>query len=1347
MKTSPVKASQAQAKPRRRAQRVTATHPPPPYHINPRLPAHSGSTHARHETRRATSHACTHARARRSPFPPPSTQEAAQEEAAQEAAQEPRPQPVIASLTAAPAPASPAAEWITQEEAAQEAAQEPRPQPVIASLTAAPTPASPAVEWITRTAAAVRSGNPPQERLALLEIFGGAPRRWSMTGAVNMLALQHGMPVRAYSLDAGFEPTENVLDESLLADIGVVIDAALVGVLWLAIPCESRSIMWTQYAEHPFLSRREPDGRADMPPSWRRYARMHNTLIATACALAGRQRVRGGTYYIENPVDVGLPSSPYYQHSKRHHVSLWISSPFRALAAETSPHYATTEMCAWLGRFHKPTTIAGSGPGSSHYLYLVGEVKCRTASHILRATDLKPDGSPYSPEAGEYPQLFCAYAAATWLEPWLAEQLPRPKLMVRSSQRVLAFLARFISSPPEPTEAHTQQSGPPADAPSRTGSLEEWREYSNLSAEEAARASVSYPPLGANLADWRSAHTSLPAHWDESSDVVASKVAEARAHPLQFISRRRAEPELLSNLAERHFPCPTVAVQTEAAPAYAAVAPAPDWPPQPIAAHQLWRDGIYAEILAAVAAVQAACAVGAAGGIMPKLEPRVFAVELMQPWARRHIEEGGAFDNADPLNVVPLQPYSADDPVPQRTDSARADFFVQWSNLLRWPDADMVQQVAITGVEARSRCTHACIVMGHHGGLRRNFSHAADAIEQDTLAGFVSRGRAHPWTFPFIAVARNCVERHQWKLRGGKLCEVVKWRVTTDDSISVDSEVSRNDGIDASAWARAGLPAPQTLAEAVAIVKAACSRMGIAASEIVFERIALWILDLTGAYRVLAVQRREWGQQSYVWSDGIRLDLRCLFGTASMVEFFERVTFFVLTIAQRRIAEYDRQHPYSPARQAWSEWRERHVAGPTDPLATPAPEACTASYIYLDDGFGMLPLGQHEQLRGRPDFAIRPLIISLHVEPSPFGGARIGVELFVGLSRPQTHLHITSSTFARAGWEIAQEKVELDFAIDELGLRCSSSGDGCLTVPEAKRQGMLVDIRRQQPPPTGSLQPGQRVHREHAEQLVGRCGHIAQVAPEANVYMTPLYRMLNAPIKYKTSGGRLMRQLPPHINVTNGSQAAQGYQAALSWWAHALEAGVSVPLAPRLEFPDLDAPGVAFMFTDAAREAATGHGGFTLIRTSSELVFLYTDPRWPPDVLEALQSNTLSMPAGEGIGAVVFADAMAATLPGLRHITIFTDSSPVVAALQSGNSESPQLNAIVQWLFQRRPRLQLIALHQPGKRNGAADGLSRHATTSVVADAVAAGARPERIDCIHAMSALARAAMLVPQRR
>ena len=169
------------------------------------------------------------------------------------------------------------------------------------------------------------------------------------------------------------------------------------------------------------------------------------------------------------------------------------------------------------------------------------------------------------------------------------------------------------------------------------------------------------------------------------------------------------------------------------------------------------------------------------------------------------------------------------------------------------------------------------------------------------------------------------------------------------------------------------------------------------------------------------------------------------------------------------------------------------------------------------------------------------------------------------------------------------------------------------------------------------------------------------------------------------------------------------------------------------------------MFTDAARENGSGHGGFTLIIEGVEPVFIYTDPRWPPEVLAALQQNVLSMPAGEGIGAVVFADALADSLVGLRYLIVFTDSTPVVAAIQSGNSDSPQLNAIVRWLFQRRPHLQLLALHQPGKRNGAADGLSRTESASVLKEAAGIGASIERLACEREMHALALSAMQLPQ--
>jgi hypothetical protein len=129
-----------------------------------------------------------------------------------------------------------------------------------------------------------------------------------------------------------------------------------------------------------------------------------------------------------------------------------------------------------------------------------------------------------------------------------------------------------------------------------------------------------------------------------------------------------------------------------------------------------------------------------------------------------------------------------------------------------------------------------------------------------------------------------------------------------------------------------------------------------------------------------------------------------------------------------------------------------------------------------------------------------------------------------------------------------------------------------------------------------------------------------------------------------------------------------------------------------------------------------------------------------------LRENKLSMPAGEGIGAVIFADVLASALPDLQYLVIFTDSSPVVAALNSGNSDSPQLNAIVRWLFDRRPLLQLLARHQPGKRNGAADSLSRDDRERVLREAAEGGARAVTIDCHATSRALALMALSFPQR-
>jgi len=194
-------------------------------------------------------------------------------------------------------------------------------------------------------------------------------------------------------------------------------------------------------------------------------------------------------------------------------------------------------------------------------------------------------------------------------------------------------------------------------------------------------------------------------------------------------------------------------------------------------------------------------------------------------------------------------------------------------------------------------------------------------------------------------VPKNVVARKQWKLVLSELISVTKWRVTTDDSIeSVAGDIrSRNAAMDRGTWGDMGLPAPQTLGEAVAIMRSTATAMGIHASAVVLERIALWALDLSDAYREIEVNRSEWWQQGFIWYDGVRLDTRCVFGSAHMPGLFQRVSTFVLAVAAYRVKQYDRQHPYSAGRQAWSQWRRDNVEGDDG--------GCDFDSIYLDDGF------------------------------------------------------------------------------------------------------------------------------------------------------------------------------------------------------------------------------------------------------------------------------------------------------------------------------------------------------------------------------------------------------------
>lgn len=177
---------------------------------------------------------------------------------------------------------------------------------------------------------------------------------------------------------------------------------------------------------------------------------------------------------------------------------------------------------------------------------------------------------------------------------------------------------------------------------------------------------------------------------------------------------------------------------------------------------------------------------------------------------------------------------------------------------------------------------------------------------------------------------------------------------------------------------------------------------------------------------------------------------------------------------------------------------------------------------------------------------------------------------------------------------------------------------------------------------------------------------------------------------------------------------------------------MSVPLAPRLGFPEVGESGCAFVFTDAAREDGTGFGGFSVVRFAGESfsTFYYVEQLWDRESLRRLQANLWSMPAGEMFGAVMILLALGAALPKVSHMICFTDSRATARAITSNGSGAPQLHVLAQYVSEALRGVQLLGVHQPGKRNGVSDGLSRGRGGDALREAAAAGLVCRRLSLI-----------------
>jgi hypothetical protein len=227
---------------------------------------------------------------------------------------------------------------------------------------------------------------------------------------------------------------------------------------------------------------------------------------------------------------------------------------------------------------------------------------------------------------------------------------------------------------------------------------------------------------------------------------------------------------------------------------------------------------------------------------------------------------------------------------------------------------------------------------------------------------------------------------------------------------------------------------------------------------------------------------------------------------------------------------------------------------------------------------------------------------------------------------------------------------------------------------------------------------------------------------EGRAHMEPWYAMLSATRRVIVRAAQRRIKLSK-LQLCGNGPTQKRFQSSLEWWRAALESDISLPLAPRLIFPDYSQSGCALTFQDAARGHGTGLGGFAPLASpdGARKQLAICSAVWPDDLQQALFTNRLSMAAGELFAYVCMATAMHHRF-GASHVIGFTDNDPTQAAINQCCSGRPQMQALLLWFYAMCPKLQSLAIWLPGKLNTRSDALSRgvEKAAAVLAEAAAA---------------------------
>ena len=115
------------------------------------------------------------------------------------------------------------------------------------------------------------------------------------------------------------------------------------------------------------------------------------------------------------------------------------------------------------------------------------------------------------------------------------------------------------------------------------------------------------------------------------------------------------------------------------------------------------------------------------------------------------------WDAADPNDCMPVRRSTRSSPPHSSMDHTFFDF---WAAKLSWEDADIIEMIA-SGVEGRSDCERATVLMMHHKGVREKYTVVAAAVDADTAADrqWVSAPTLHLPYVPCRLVPKNVAEK------------------------------------------------------------------------------------------------------------------------------------------------------------------------------------------------------------------------------------------------------------------------------------------------------------------------------------------------------------------------------------------------------------------------------------------------------------------------------------------------------------------------------------------------------------------------------------------------------------